>query len=118
MINTVDIVSCSQEELKALFHENGEPDYRAKQLFSWIHQKQASSFDEMSNLPASLRRWLKENTIMDVSTNIEVLREGIGIAHGLIVEVRATLTHRNTIANTDRPGYLEGHIAVVIRRGL
>ena len=74
MINTVDIVSCSQEELKALFHENGEPDYRAKQLFSWIHQKQASSFDEMSNLPASLRRWLKENTIMDVP---QVLRKQV-----------------------------------------
>ena len=63
--NTVDIVSYTRDELKALFQEIGEPAYRADQLFSWIHQKRVSSFDEMTNLPEKTRVWLKENTVYE-----------------------------------------------------
>lgn len=37
----------------------GEKRFRAVQLFRWIHQKGASSFDEMSDLAKSLREKLK-----------------------------------------------------------
>ena len=64
MINsTIDIVSYTREELKALFQEIGEPAYRANQLFSWIHQKRVTSFDEMTNLPEKTRVWLRENAV-------------------------------------------------------
>ncbi|MFA6451333.1 MAG: 23S rRNA (adenine(2503)-C(2))-methyltransferase RlmN [bacterium] len=33
----------------------GEPRFRAKQIFEWIYQKNAASFDEMSNLSKTLR---------------------------------------------------------------
>ena len=45
-----------QEEMAAI----GEPAFRAKQLQSWVYQKLAASFDEMSDLPLSLRHILKE----------------------------------------------------------
>jgi 23S rRNA (adenine2503-C2)-methyltransferase len=32
-----------------------EPSFRAKQIYQWIYQKYADSFDEMLNLPKSLR---------------------------------------------------------------
>jgi 23S rRNA (adenine2503-C2)-methyltransferase len=35
--------------------DKGEPAFRAKQIFSWIHEKQVNSFDMMTNLPKSLR---------------------------------------------------------------
>ena len=63
--NTVDIVSYTRDELKALFQGIGEPAYRADQLFSWIHQKRVTSFSEMSNLPEKTRSWLLENAVFE-----------------------------------------------------
>lgn len=38
--------------------ELGEPSYRAGQIYSWLHKKQVSSFEEMTNLSAALRKKL------------------------------------------------------------
>lgn len=54
-----DIKSMTQEELAAAFKELGEPAFRAKQVFVWLH-KGAKSFDEMSNLSKDLRGRLSE----------------------------------------------------------
>lgn len=37
---------------------NGEPAFRAGQIFDWLYVKRVSSFDEMSNLPKPLREKL------------------------------------------------------------
>ena len=47
-------------ELSAALSEMGLPSYRAKQIYSWIHQKCALDYDEMTNLPLPLREKLKE----------------------------------------------------------
>ena len=39
----------------------GEKKYRAEQIFHWIYKENVTSFDEMTNLPESLREKLKEN---------------------------------------------------------
>lgn len=59
MPNT-DIRSFTPEELKEVLKELGQPAYRADQVFSWIHQKLAEDYGEMTNLPASLRQQLSE----------------------------------------------------------
>jgi len=46
-----------KEELKAL----GEKPFRAEQIFKWIYQDRANSFDEMTNLSLDLRKKLDEN---------------------------------------------------------
>ena len=46
-------------ELSALLSELNQPKYRAAQLFDWL-QSGAEDFDEMTNLPLSLRERLKE----------------------------------------------------------
>lgn len=61
MATELDLCSLSQSELGAYLKELGEPGFRAKQLFSWLHQKKAQRFEEMSNLPKSLRETLKEH---------------------------------------------------------
>mgnify|MGYP000860691990 FL=1 len=61
MATELDLCSLTQSELGAYLKELGEPGFRAKQLFSWLHQKKAQQFDEMSNLPKSLRESLKEH---------------------------------------------------------
>ena len=51
----VDIKSMDITELQELLRELGEPKFRAKQLFDWLHAKQVDSFAEMTNLSKSLR---------------------------------------------------------------
>ncbi|MBR0139977.1 MAG: 23S rRNA (adenine(2503)-C(2))-methyltransferase RlmN [Firmicutes bacterium] len=55
-----NIKSLTREERKALLKELGQPAYREKQIFRWI-SRGARSFDEMSDLPLSLRKALAEN---------------------------------------------------------
>lgn len=47
--------SLTLPELTALFTDWGEKPFRARQLYQWMHQKLARSYDEMTNLPKELR---------------------------------------------------------------
>ncbi len=49
------------EELAALFKEQGQPAFRAEQVFAWLHR--GADFGEMTNLPKTLREWLMENAV-------------------------------------------------------
>ena len=53
-----DIKSMTQQELSQFLKELGEPAFRARQVFTWLHRG-AASFDEMTNLSKSLREKLK-----------------------------------------------------------
>ena len=53
-----DIKSMTQQELSQFLKELGEPAFRARQVFTWLHRG-AASFDEMTNLSKSLRENLK-----------------------------------------------------------
>ena len=55
-----DIRKLTLEEAQALMEELGQPSYRAKQLYEWVHKKNVCSFSEMTNLPLSLRQQLEE----------------------------------------------------------
>lgn len=56
-----DLCSLTLEGLtRFLTEELSERPFRAKQLYGWIHQRQASSFDEMTDLSKELRRKLEE----------------------------------------------------------
>ena len=54
-----DIKSLLPEELEALLREMGQPAYRTKQIFSWLSAG-CGDWDEMTNLPKSLRSSLAE----------------------------------------------------------
>lgn len=56
-----DILGLSFEELKNEELFKTIPNYRTEQVFSWLHRQNVSSFDEMVNLPNSLRNDLKAN---------------------------------------------------------
>lgn len=56
-----DIKSLTLEELKTEMERLGEKSFRARQLYQWMHQKLARSFDEMTNLSAALRKKLAED---------------------------------------------------------
>ena len=54
------ITGMSLSELEAICTSIGEPAYRAKQILSWIYDKGATTFDEMSNLSKKFRKQLEE----------------------------------------------------------
>lgn len=76
----IDIKSMNQEEIQALLTELGEPRFRAKQVFSWLH-KGVRSFNEMGNLPKSLRLKLAEICQLTPPT---VERKQVSIQDGTI----------------------------------
>ena len=68
----IEIKSLSLVQLKNVMIEMGEKAFRAKQIYEWLHQKQAESFDEMSNLSAALREKLKERCVLTTLKMLEV----------------------------------------------
>ncbi len=42
----------------------GQPKFRAKQVFGWIYEKRVHDFDQMSDLPKTLRTMLNENFVV------------------------------------------------------
>ena len=55
----MNIKSMTQAEIAQLLKDMGQPAFRAKQVYTWLH-KGVRSYDEMTNLPKSLRDKLAE----------------------------------------------------------
>jgi 23S rRNA (adenine2503-C2)-methyltransferase len=69
-----DIKSLLPDELSSLLVSLGQPSYRGGQIFSWLHKRLVSSFDDMTDLPLALRQRLKETsyiTCLDVRSRNE-----------------------------------------------
>ena len=54
----IDLKSMTLEEISDTLKTMGEPAFRGKQVFTWLH-KGATSFDEMTNLSKALREKLQ-----------------------------------------------------------
>ncbi len=61
MTEKTDIKSLTLEELEEQLREQGEKSFRAKQIYQWIHEKLADSFEDMTNLSKELRRRLADS---------------------------------------------------------
>ena len=55
-----------KEALSAYIKELGQPAFRAKQIFDWLHNKRVSNFDQMANLPKTLIQQLEEKCFIDI----------------------------------------------------
>jgi len=57
---TIELKGMSLEEMERFVAERGEPSYRGRQLFQWIYGRGATTFEQMTDLPAALRAALTE----------------------------------------------------------
>lgn len=57
---SVNLKSLNLQELGVLFRTMGQPAFRAKQVYTWLH-KGVRSYDEMTNLPKGLRDTLAQS---------------------------------------------------------
>jgi len=76
----IDIKSMTLEELTAWAKERGEPAFRAKQVFRWLYRG-VTSFEEMTDLPKSLRQELAETCQL---TPPKVARKQVSAQDGTI----------------------------------
>ena len=67
-----DCKSMLPEELKNLVAELGEKPFRAGQLFSWMHEKNVGSYEEMTNLSAAFREKLAEKYPMTIPECVQM----------------------------------------------
>ena len=56
----MNLKNLTQQEIAGILKELGQPAFRAKQVYTWLH-KGVRSYDEMTNLPKGLRDVLSEN---------------------------------------------------------
>jgi len=61
----IDIRSLNKEDLTAQIVDIGEQPFRAKQIYEWLWQKSARTFDEMTNLSLPLREKLVEKYLIN-----------------------------------------------------
>lgn len=76
----IDLKSMTLEEISDTLKSMGEPAFRGKQVFTWLH-KGATSFGEMTNLSKSLREKLQENCFI---TAPKVARKQVSQMDGTI----------------------------------
>lgn len=69
MNNLTDIKSMTLDELTEFVTENGFPKFRAKQIYDWLY-KNVTDFDDMRNISADLKTFLKSSCYISVA-NIE-----------------------------------------------
>ena len=63
----MNLKSMTLPELSALLKDMGQPAFRAKQLYTWLHRG-VRSYDEMTNLPGALRKKLAEQYPINAPT--------------------------------------------------
>ena len=60
-MDKTDIKSLTLEELTQEIKGLGEPAFRAKQLYEWMHVRMAGDYDDMSNIPKALKEKCREH---------------------------------------------------------
>jgi len=75
-----DLKSMNLKQMAQAFSEMGEPSFRAKQVFTWLH-KGVTDFADMTNLSKSLRQMLDEQFYI---TKPEVVRKQVSKKDGTI----------------------------------
>ena len=65
-------------KLENLMIEEGQKKYRAIQLYTWIYEKKATSFDEMTDISIKFREVLKEKYCLDIPLIDKIQRSSDG----------------------------------------
>lgn len=66
----IDIRAMYMDELETWMKAEGQPAFRAKQVFQWLHEKYVASAEEMTNLPKALRTKLCESGIVTIKEEL------------------------------------------------
>ena len=109
----MDMKSLTREELKIKVEELGEKGFRAGQLYQWMHEKLAESYEEMTSLSKSFRAKLEEEGALMKLDMIQVQESKadgtrkylFGLSDGNMVEsVWMKYRHGNSVCISSQVG--------------
>ena len=88
------MLSMTLQEWEETLKQWGEPKFRAKQIFDWLHKKQITEIDDMTNISKGLREKLKQNGKISYTRQVKKLVSQIDgtikylfeIENGLVIE--------------------------------
>src|SRR5215216_4459020 len=66
----VELLGLTSDELRDFMIQLGEKPYRSRQLYDAIYRRRMTSFDQMTDLPKTLRRILDERAVV-TNTRVE-----------------------------------------------
>lgn len=105
MENKKDIRILTKEQLRDFFIEKGDKAFRGNQVYEWLWNKSAHSFEDMTNLSKSTRQMLQANFVIN---HIEVdtmqrssdgtVKNAVRLHDGLLVESVLIPTKSRTTA--------------------
>lgn len=92
-IKKKDIRAFTKEQLRSFFENQGYKAFRGNQVYEWLWQKSAHSFDDMTNVSLETRKMLQEHFVinhikvdqMQRSTD-GTIKNAVRLHDGLIVE--------------------------------
>ncbi|SNR17226.1 23S rRNA (adenine(2503)-C(2))-methyltransferase RlmN [Tenacibaculum jejuense] len=100
-----DIRALTKEQLRDFFVANGDKAFRGNQVYEWLWNKAAHTFDDMTNLSKATREMLDTNFVInhiEVDTmqrsNDGTIKNAIKLHDGLIVESVLIPTEKRTTA--------------------
>ncbi len=108
-----DILSMDLEQLQQLMKQWGEPKFRAKQIFAWLHEKQVTDFAQMTNLSQTFREKLQTEIkicALDMVENLVSKEDGtrkylFALENGSVIEsVLMQYDYGNTVCVSTQAG--------------
>lgn len=74
VVPALNLIEMSRAQLQALMEDLGQPSFRTEQIYRWVFSRGARSFDEMTNLPKSLREALIERGVTIGRLEVETVQ--------------------------------------------
>ena len=83
----LELNSLLPQDLEALAKAESWPAFRGRQIFRWLQEKGVDRFDEMTNLPRSLRERLEQIAAITTLQPLARYDAAAGDTHKLLLEL-------------------------------
>ena len=100
-----DIRALTKDELRAFFVDQGDKAFRGNQVYEWLWQKSAHSFDDMTSISKQTRQMLDDNFVINhikvdsmQRSSDGTIKNAVRLHDGLIVESVLIPTKTRTTA--------------------
>ncbi|NKI30474.1 23S rRNA (adenine(2503)-C(2))-methyltransferase RlmN [Croceivirga thetidis] len=100
-----DIRTLTKEQLREFFMTNGDKAFRGNQVYEWLWQKSAHSFEGMTNLSKQTRQMLEDHFVINhirvdqmQRSNDGTIKNAVKLHDGLVVESVLIPTESRTTA--------------------
>lgn len=112
-MNKTDIKSLNRRELQELLVTMGEKPFRSKQIYAWMHQRLAASFEEMTDISKKLKETLTKTCELTALTKVQMQESAIdgtrkylfALADGNMIEsVLMRYKHGNSVCISSQAG--------------